>query len=134
MSVRLIVDSSIRLAAAGARGNSAPRLFEGAAREHGRELPAIVGRPMHVVHGVELAACFRKLAQGFVVRHMTDQRLLDFFDADGRRPHAAERDGSAGDAAGAVIGEEYGRRYDREVAMPAGEFHKGMAVALRPEG
>src|SRR5204862_7627398 len=96
----------IFLATARAGRNASGRLFEGAAREYGCELSAVVDRRMNVVDGIDLATGLRKFPQSLVVSDMTNQRLFDFLDANGSRPHAAKGDRDAGDAAGAIIGQK----------------------------
>src|SRR5262245_44864787 len=88
---------------------------------------------MYVVDRLEFAAGLADLAQELVVRALADQRLLDRTGADWRRAHTAERDGRAGDLAGAILDQQRRRRHDREIAMAASELDEAMAVRLRPK-
>src|SRR5437870_3681643 len=88
---------------------------------------------MHIVDRLELAAGLAGLAQELVIRTLTDERSLDIRGADRRRAHAAERERSAGDLTGAIFDQQCCRRYDREIAMPAGELHKPIAMRPWPE-
>src|SRR5438128_683753 len=83
-----------------------------------------------VAERLDLAAGLAGLAQELVIRTLTDERPLDIRGADRRRAHAAERERSAGDLTGAIFDQQCCRRYDREIAMPAGELHK--PIAMRP--
>src|SRR5215470_9323304 len=114
-------------------GKPCPRLLQGTARHHGCKLLAIIGRGMHVVDRLERTAALADLAQERVVRTVADEPLFDLARPHRRRPHAAERDRGARDLAGAILDDERRRRYDREVAMAAGELDKAVAMRLRPK-
>src|SRR5262245_47100562 len=88
---------------------------------------------MHAVDRLERTAARADLAQERIGWPLTEQRLFELACAHRRCPHATERDRGARDLACAVFSDERRRRYDGEVAVPAGKLHKAVAMRLRPE-
>src|SRR5579884_1915809 len=94
-------------------------LEQRAARQHGRELLAIVRRRMDVVDRVDLAQAFANLAHRFFGHGPAEQSTLDVMRADRSRSHAAKRQRCARHLAALVLFEKRRRRDDGAIAMAA---------------
>src|ERR1700719_959533 len=93
---------------------------------------AVGCRRMHIVERLERAAAFAGLAQEFDVRRMADERGFQLARPHRAGAHAAQRNGRAGDPAGAIDLKQRRGRHNGEIAVAAGEFHERIAVLGGP--